>query len=77
MCAKKEVVDKYIDIIEYSSWVVMIFSVFPCKIIGLELMGVLQLNYLSLSSVNTLNPLMSSFASLSSVNGFKMLIDNR
>ena len=49
----------------------------PCKIVGLELMGVLQLNYLSIAEINQLNPLMSSFAKFQSVNGWKMQLDKK
>ena len=75
VCKAKEVVNNYIDTAEYASYGVLILSALPCKIVGLELFGVMQISFLSLGSMDQLNPIMSSFTKLSSTNGFKFNID--
>jgi hypothetical protein len=45
--------------------------------VGLELFGVLQLTFLSLGSVDHLNPLQASLTKLSSTNGLNLKLDDK
>jgi len=56
---------------------VLILSALPAKIVGLELFGVLQLTFLSLGSIDHLNPLQASLTKLSSSNGLNLKIDDK
>lgn len=62
----------YVSAVQYTSYGVMAISTLPAKIVGLELMGVLQLSYLSLGNIDHLNPLLSSLTQLSGSNGAKL-----
>ena len=62
--------------IEYSSYGVLLLSAMPGKIVGLELFGVIQLAFLSLGSMDHLNPLHASFTKLSGSNGLNLKIDS-
>jgi hypothetical protein len=52
-------------------------SALPCKIVGLELFGVLQLSFLTLGDIDHLNPLLASFTQLSSSNGLNLKVDGK
>ena len=54
----------------------MVASAIPCKIVGLELMGVLQLSYLSLGNIDHLNPVLASLTAFSGSNGMKIDMDD-
>jgi hypothetical protein len=76
MCAKKEIVNKYVDSVVYASYGLLIISALPGKIVGLELFGVLQLTFLSLGTIDHLNPLQASLTKLSSTNGLTLKLDD-
>lgn len=77
VCHNKDVVNTYVDAVEYASYGVLILSALPAKIVGLELFGVLQLCFLSLGSIDHLNPLQASLTKLSSTNGLSLTIDDQ
>lgn len=58
--------------VQYTSYVALLASVFTCKIIGLELFGVLQLAYFSLAEHSFLNIYLAPLLKLSSFNGFNV-----
>ena len=76
VCSKKTAINQYINAIEYTSYGVLVLSALPAKIVGLELFGVLQVSFLSLASMDELNPLMSSLTKLSPTNGFNIKVDS-
>lgn len=55
--------------IQYASYGVLALSALPCKIVGLQLFGVLQLAFFSSGSMNNVNVLMAPLLSLKIVNG--------
>ena len=61
VCSKKNSVTAFVNSVKYLSYVVLIFSAVPAKIVGLELFGVLQLSFLTLGNIDHLNPLLASF----------------
>jgi len=65
---------KLATVIEYGSYGVMLLSVFPAKIVGLELTGVIQLAFFSLGSMDNVNVLMSPMMAMKGINGFAMSI---
>ena len=50
----------------------MFFGIFSCKIVGLELFGVLQLAYFTLSSHDFLNLYLSPLISFKTFNGLNL-----
>ena len=50
----------------------LFFSILPCKIIGLELFGVLQLGFLSLGSLDNVNLMQQPMKKLKGVNGLNI-----
>ena len=77
VCSTKEIVNTYLDSFEYVSIGVLVLSSLPAKIVGLELYGVIQLTFLSLGSMDHLNPLHSSFTKLSFSNGYRLKLDQK
>ena len=61
-----------VSVIEYSSYGVLILSALPCKIVGLELFGVLQLAFISLGSIDNINLMQSPLAKIKGVNGLNL-----
>jgi hypothetical protein len=54
----------------YASYGLMFLGMFCDKVIGVELFGVLQLAHLSVSDLNSVQPLLSPLMNLSIVNGY-------
>jgi hypothetical protein len=77
VCSTKEIVNTNLDTITYASYGMLALSALPAKVVGLELFGVIQLSFLSLGSMDHLNPLHSSFTKLSFSNGFRMKLDKK
>jgi hypothetical protein len=50
----------------------MALSVLPCKIVGLELTGVVQLAFFSLGSIDHVNVMMSPMMGMKGINGYAM-----
>jgi hypothetical protein len=63
-------------VIEYGSYFAMTLSALPCKIVGLELVGVLQMSFFSLGNMEKVNIMMTPLLSMQSVNGFKVDLGN-
>jgi hypothetical protein len=59
---------------EILSYIVLFVSAIPCKIVGLELFGVLQLAYFVLAQSNFVNALLTPYMKMSSVNGLNFEI---
>lgn len=73
-CAYRNSTDTLILYGSYASYGVLILSLIPCKIVGLELFGVLQLAYFSLGSVDEINVLLSPLMGMGYLNGYKFHI---
>lgn len=76
MCKSSSEMKKLAQAIEYGSYGVMAASVLPAKIVGLELMGVVQLAFFSLGSIDNVNILMSPMMGMKGINGFSMNMGN-
>lgn len=61
----------------YASYGIFAMGLLTDKVIGVELMGVLQLAYLSVSNLNFVQPLLSPLMNLSMVNGYNMELMSR
>jgi hypothetical protein len=61
-----------VSFVEKSSYALLILSVLPCKIVGLELFGVLQLSFLSLGSMDDINLMLAPLKSMRGVNGLNL-----
>ena len=56
---------------EYGSYGVMAASAIPCKVVGLEMMGVLQLAHLSVGSMDNVSPLLTPLMDMKGVHGYQ------
>ena len=56
---------------EIGSYGVMAASAIPCKVVGLEMMGVLQLAHLSVGSMDNVNPLLTPLMDMKGVHGYQ------
>jgi hypothetical protein len=61
-----------IKAVEYTSYGVMALSVFPAKVVGLEMIGVIQLAFFSLGSMDNVNMMMSPIMGMKGINGYAM-----
>jgi hypothetical protein len=61
-----------LDSLEIISYAILIFSILSCKIVGLELFGVLQLSYFTLSSHDFLNVYLAPLTKFKTFNGLNM-----
>ena len=57
---------------EIISYVILIISILSCKIVGLELFGVLQLSYFTLSSHSFLNVYLAPLTKFRTFNGLNL-----
>ena len=64
--------EEIIQGIEYASFAILILSALPCKIVGLELFGVLQLAYIALGSLDGINLMLTPLLMLKQANGFTL-----
>jgi hypothetical protein len=71
-CGKQKEVEQLVAAVEYTSYGVLMLSALPCKIVGLELFGVLQLSFLSLGSIDNVNLMLSPLKKMKGVNGFSL-----
>ena len=62
------------NIIEYATYGIMALSVLPCKIVGLEASGVIQLAFFSIASMDDVNVLLSPMKGLKGINGYALSI---
>jgi hypothetical protein len=63
---------KLAAVMEYGSYTTMALSALPCKIVGLELTGVIQLSFFSIASMDNVNIMMSPMMGMKGINGFSM-----
>lgn len=56
--------------VEYISYGVLALSAVPCKIVGLELFGVLQLAHINVGNLDNVNMLITPLMGLKGVHGF-------
>jgi hypothetical protein len=70
MCNLKKFYEKSYKAIEIASYITLFLTLLPGKIIGLELMGVLQLAYFSLGSIDSVNILLSPLMNMNGLNGY-------
>jgi hypothetical protein len=75
ICDSQESVNDTVKAITYTSYAVMLVSALPCKIVGLELFGVLQLAFFSVGNIDSLNVLMAPMKSLGITNGLNIDLD--
>jgi hypothetical protein len=76
VCKSTSSLKKIASFIEYGSYAAMLLSVLPCKIVGLELTGVIQLAFFSLGSIDHVNIMMSPMMGMKGINGYAMSIGN-
>lgn len=68
--AKQDEVADSVNALEIITYVIFFLSMIPCKIIGLELIGVMQLAYFSLAQQENINVLLEPFMKMNEINGF-------
>ena len=68
-CSVLESIETYLTAVEIASYTILFLSLLNCKIIGLELFGLLQLLYIDLSTQNFLTLYSYPLAKLGLVNG--------
>lgn len=56
------------------SYIIFVGGLFSNKIIGLELMGVLQISFLILADLKLVNPLLAPLLTMKSLNGFNIAL---
>ena len=71
-CTTVSQLSTLVQAVEYSSFGVLLLSALPCKIVGLELFGVLQLSYISLGSLDNINLMQSPLKLLKATNGYSL-----
>lgn len=67
---KQDEVADSANALEIITYVIFFLSMIPCKIIGLELIGVIQLAYFSLAQQENINVLLEPFMKMNEINGF-------
>jgi cysteine-rich repeat protein len=71
-CDSKASVRALAKTVEYASYGTLALSALPCKIVGLELFGVLQLAYLSTGNMDNVNTMLTPLMEMKGVQGFSM-----
>lgn len=62
-----------LKVMQVFSYFILIISIISCKIVGLELFGVLQLSYFTLGSHDFINIYLSPLANFKTLNGLNIL----
>lgn len=75
VCNTKATLQSVVYASEGVSYAALLLSLLSCKIVGLELFGVLQLAFFTLSDYDSVNPLLASVLNRKEVNGFNQNID--
>jgi cysteine-rich repeat protein len=70
VCKSASTMKKLAAVLEYGSYATMALSALPCKIVGLELTGVIQLSFFSMASMDNVNIMMSPMMGMKGINGF-------
>lgn len=71
-CQNSQKMESLVLAFEIMSYINLLLSLFSCKIVGLELFGVLQLAYFSLSSHTFLNIYLGPLVKLRAMNGINV-----
>ena len=72
-CELAETIEKILEIVEYMSYGILLISlILSCKIIGLELFGILQLAYFDLAHHDFFSIALSPLAKFRSFNGINL-----
>jgi cysteine-rich repeat protein len=69
-CEERASVQKMVEYVEYASFGTLFLSAIPCKIVGLELFGVLQLAFFALGSLDGINLMLMPLLALKDSNGY-------
>lgn len=72
VCEQKKTVQGLTTAIEYASYGTLALSILPCKIVGLELFGVLQMAHLNVGNMDNVNTLMTPLMGLKAVHGLSL-----
>jgi hypothetical protein len=72
ICKKKENIQKLAKTVEYASYGTLIASALPCKIVGLELFGVLQLAHINVGNMDYVNTMMTPLMGMKGVHGLAL-----
>lgn len=77
--SKQQNVAQSVNVLEIITFVIFFLSLIPAKIIGLELIGVMQLAYFALAQQDNINILLEPFMQMNEINGFNAdwLSENR
>jgi hypothetical protein len=70
VCESTASLKKLVTAVEYGSYATMALSFLPCKIVGLEVIGVGQLAFFSMASMDNVNIMMSPMMALRGMNGY-------
>lgn len=71
-CKTKATLQEVTKAVEYASYGALILSALPCKIVGLELFGVLQLAHINVGNMDYVNTLMTPLMGMKGVHGFTL-----
>lgn len=71
-CSNRDKIAKFLNLSQFFTYAIMLFSIFTCKLIGLELFGVLQLSYFSLSMQDFIIYYLSPIAQFKIFNGLNI-----
>ena len=58
--------------VEYASYGTLAISMLPCKIVGLELFGVLQMAHINVGNMDNVNTLLTPLMGMKGVHGYSM-----
>lgn len=72
VCEQKKNLQGLTTAVEYASYGTLALSMLPCKIVGLELFGVLQMAHLNVGNMDNVNTLMTPLMGMKGVHGFSM-----
>lgn len=72
VCENKKALQSVTTAVEYASYGTLALSMLPCKIVGLELFGVLQMAHLNVGNMDNVNTLMAPLMGMKGVHGYSM-----
>ncbi len=72
VCESKESIRELTTAVQYASYGTLAVSALPCKIVGLELFGVLQLAFLSTGNMDNVNTMLTPLMGMKGVQGFAL-----
>lgn len=71
-CSQQKSLETLVGAVQYASYGTLLLSALPCKIVGLELFGVLQLSFFSIGSMDNVNLMMSPLKAMRGTNGLNL-----